>query len=478
MRIVQTFWTAGQDPLKHAFGWLHPEYNLMSWALSCLSLREHYDEVALYTDSEGKRILIDELHLPYTEVNVVFDDFPCLPQHWALAKIKTYSLQTKPFLHVDGDVYVSQPFSEEILTAPLVAQNREIGTGYYRQMIDDLLIHEELIIPDHIKKVISKESISSYNMGVFGGNDLYSIHSYCKEVFSFIERNRMNDIRCSNSGISCNVFFEQIWLAAWSETNNKEVSGLINHPVMDNGYTIHEFCDLDRYENNRCFHLLGGHKKNKEVISMLERALIRFFPDIYLHILYFFPEKHFRLSLSNPIYATWLSAEQSLAQYVDFLAVQEEKWRSLNTEEIFLLERKAANSVYFLKLPKEERNICMLERNPYLSLFEIPQDWNPWTKEQIWDRLSHEGKKQFNMIAITPSMAQKGIKETALSAVCKIMLNILDGVVLTYEEFQDKLILMLGINKNNTVQDCITDCFCTEFKNLINNGIIIIKKSK
>ena len=45
MRIVQTFWTAGQDPLKHAFGWLHPEYNLMSWALSCLSLLEHYDEL-------------------------------------------------------------------------------------------------------------------------------------------------------------------------------------------------------------------------------------------------------------------------------------------------------------------------------------------------------------------------------------------------------------------------------------------------
>ena len=64
MCIVQTFWTGGQDPLKHAFGWLHPEYNLMSWALSCLSLREHYDEVALYTDSEGKRILIDELRFP------------------------------------------------------------------------------------------------------------------------------------------------------------------------------------------------------------------------------------------------------------------------------------------------------------------------------------------------------------------------------------------------------------------------------
>ena len=63
MRIVQTFWSGGKNPLEHSFGWLYLEYNLISWALNCLSLREHYDEVALYTDSEGKRILIDKLHL-------------------------------------------------------------------------------------------------------------------------------------------------------------------------------------------------------------------------------------------------------------------------------------------------------------------------------------------------------------------------------------------------------------------------------
>ena len=98
MRIVQTFWSGGKSLLQDGFGWLHPEYNLMSWALSCLSLREHYDEVALYTDSEGKRILIDELHLPYTEVNVVFDDFPCLPQPTssALFDLSGRMLQQKP----------------------------------------------------------------------------------------------------------------------------------------------------------------------------------------------------------------------------------------------------------------------------------------------------------------------------------------------------------------------------------------------
>ena len=59
MKIIQTFWTAGQDPLKHSFGWIHPEYNLMSWALSCLSLREHYDEVE-QTGSISRIIFLKE----------------------------------------------------------------------------------------------------------------------------------------------------------------------------------------------------------------------------------------------------------------------------------------------------------------------------------------------------------------------------------------------------------------------------------
>ncbi len=68
MRIVQTFWTAGQDPLKHAFGWLHPEYNLMSWALSCLSLREHYDEVALsLMATKGMREIQIQMIRQYSE---------------------------------------------------------------------------------------------------------------------------------------------------------------------------------------------------------------------------------------------------------------------------------------------------------------------------------------------------------------------------------------------------------------------------
>ena len=37
-RIIQTFWSSHGSALLSSYGWPHAEYNLMSWALSCLSL--------------------------------------------------------------------------------------------------------------------------------------------------------------------------------------------------------------------------------------------------------------------------------------------------------------------------------------------------------------------------------------------------------------------------------------------------------
>lgn len=77
MCIVQIFWTASCNPLEHSFGWIRPEYNLMSWALSCLCLRKNYDEIALYTDEQGME---SDTVLSLREVNAIHtgngSDFP------------------------------------------------------------------------------------------------------------------------------------------------------------------------------------------------------------------------------------------------------------------------------------------------------------------------------------------------------------------------------------------------------------------
>lgn len=284
MRIVQTFWTAGKSPLEESFGWRHPEYNLMSWALSCLSLREHYDEVVLYTDSLGKEILIDTLHLPYTDVQVVFDDFPCLPQHWAMAKVKTYSLQTEPFLHVDGDVYIPNALPDVLLECPLVAQNKEIGTNYYKDMMQRVCKNPNIVLPEYIRKALAEDSISSYNMGVFGGHDLQFIQRYCQEVFDFMNLNGMNDPHNPNSNTECNVFFEQVIFAAMADRDFANVDKVIEHDIYDQGYTADEFCDLYNFMDRPLHHLLGGHKRNEEVEDLLYRRIITKYTALYKKI--------------------------------------------------------------------------------------------------------------------------------------------------------------------------------------------------
>ncbi|MBR6047111.1 MAG: hypothetical protein IKP44_03345 [Bacteroidaceae bacterium] len=472
MCIVQTFWTAGQDPLKHAFGWLHPEYNLMSWTLSCLSLREHYDEVALYTDSEGKRILIDELHLPYTEVNVVFDDFPCLPQHWALAKIKTYSLQTQPFLHVDGDVYVPHPIPEVIFQAPLIAQNREIGTRYYRAMMDRLLKYSSLWLPEYIEKGLHEESVVSYNMGFLGGTDLDFICRYCQEVFGFMEKNRMNDPACPHSKVDCNVFFEQVIFAMMADRENRTVASVLGRCMQDEGYTRGEFCDLDYYGEKPFYHILGGHKRSQAVCEMMSQAMLRLYPEHYRKILSLCSIRHHRLN-KNVIYLRdMMTAQQSLAQYEDFLTEKEKEWKDLDVEELFQMEKEIAGFVRFTKMDGEEMRDLTLKACPWFSIFHIPQNWNPWAAMQLKEKFGCEKEYPLTMVAVMPCLQGRGLRESPLLDMGQRIFTLLQKRSMTFGELQDEIVGSFCLKSREASKGACRHIM-HEVRELLKNGIII-----
>ena len=116
MKIVQSFWSGNKDCLKEGYGWLNPIYHYASWILSCNQLRKYYDDVILITDRAGYDVLINKLHLPYTDVIVCLDEL--LSKYnsnlWALAKIKAYSILDEPFIHVDGDVFVWDRFDSRV----------------------------------------------------------------------------------------------------------------------------------------------------------------------------------------------------------------------------------------------------------------------------------------------------------------------------------------------------------------------------
>lgn len=64
MKAVQTLWCGGKSLLHDSFGWTSPAHHLMAWALSSSRLAEYYNQVELYTDSEGYDTLVKDLGLP------------------------------------------------------------------------------------------------------------------------------------------------------------------------------------------------------------------------------------------------------------------------------------------------------------------------------------------------------------------------------------------------------------------------------
>ena len=466
MRIVQTFWTAGRDPLKYAFGWSHPEYNLMSWALSCLSLREHYDEVALYTDQEGYDVLINKLHLPYTEVNVVYDKNLCLPHHWAYAKIKTYSMQTKPFIHVDGDVYLPHPIPEDIANAPLIAQNKEIGTNYYRDMMYRVLHNPQIRLPECVQKGLQEDSIASYNMGVFGGNDLQFIQQYCNEVQKFFDTNGMNNAESVNSRIECNVFFEQILLAALVEEMQKKVGCIVKHDMYDQSYTISEFCNLYKFYEVPLHHLLGGHKRNEYVRRLLRHFFAYKYPEQFREIYELSRKKNLFSSHALPKHIE--TSEIILNHYSNFLDLQITQWYKLSHEYYIEYEASFVNTTTIDSFEAKLAFAC----NPCLGIYTFQTE----KKEELINlrKLFHlEVNFPIKNIAVIPDLIGCGYEAVPLIPMdMEIIETIKSGVNYPYKIRERIFTTHKTDETGNSLY--LRNYIVEEINHLIENSILIV----
>src|SRR5579859_7519161 len=176
MKVIQTFWTgningSSKKSIDIKAGWPTCEYHWMSWALSCLQARSLFDQVELVTDHFGKEILIDRLGLPYSKVSTalegVLQNYPS--QVWALAKIFSYSIQTEPFLHIDGDVFLWEKPGKKIMEAGIISQNLEKDLPFYRASLDGINEIFTDLPPIYQKKYYENKTIYSGNAGLIGG---------------------------------------------------------------------------------------------------------------------------------------------------------------------------------------------------------------------------------------------------------------------------------------------------------------------
>lgn len=309
MRIIQSAWACNKSNLLTSnSGWLSPEYHLMSWTLSCLQLKEYYPELVLYCDRVSAKILIDTLQLPYSEVVCNLDSLNIYhPQLWALPKIAAYSQQEKPFLHVDGDVFIWKRFDDELLSGNLIAQNIEAATVYYEEIMLSLESALNYFPQEILNERKSKKPILAYNAGIFGGSDISFFQEYTAKAFEFVGKNTLNLSRINISNF--NIFFEQYLFYCLVKKNKKKVNVLFPEIIGDNQYK--GFGDFARVPYEKHYlHLLGSYKRNEFVCKQMANRLRQDYPEYYYRIIELFKKN--KLPLFKDYYDLERTEEKQL----------------------------------------------------------------------------------------------------------------------------------------------------------------------
>ena len=484
MKIVQSFWSCKKSLLQYSFGWLSPQYHVMGWALSCLKLKEHYEDLHLYTDTAGYSILIEYLNLPYKTAQISYDDMDDYNDlFWATAKIITYSLQDKPFIHVDGDVFVWERFAPEIEKAPLIAQNLETGTAYYKSAMEGIG-KQITYIPEYLKEEIEKESISAYNAGIIGGSDIGFYKKYVQEALKIINDNFQNTGSNGQVSSDFNILFEQILFYALSEKENKAVTCYFKQPYNDNGYSAKEFADFTTVPyGSKYLHLIGNKKRNHIVCELMSQVLFRDYPEYYFKIITLFSSTHLKfdthiqsvipsfLQAHNltesksqpgnvPKSQTYIRTQEAIRlqdnngnepyinadvktfvkdfgskttklvyQYEDQLYTYLKKWQSIPPDRLYLMELSACDYFSFFYHTKEQQLNTLLIKNSFLEIAEDSFEWPDETKDLINKYIGAKSFSESNGIACVPTLFFKGYKEVIIDELDYNILAMLNGPI-------------------------------------------------
>lgn len=288
MRAVWSFWSA---PFRAGKGriWREPQHHLLAWALSLMLARKHYPQTQLVTDTPGKAVLVDELGLRFDQVSTDLDGLDDVdPGWWALGKLVAYSLQDRPFVHLDTDVFLWKPLPASLTAAPVFAQCPEQhpyeNAWCGPRDIERLFDRHGLSLPVEWRWASSRNAraFREESCGILGGNRVDFIRHYARTAIGMVRD-------CAHAAAwaelpdksGFNMVIEQFLLAAiidyhrvnprsvyrgvamrylfssWSEAHNAKAAASV-------GYT----------------HLLGGAKTNPEVTARLERRVAELDPEL------------------------------------------------------------------------------------------------------------------------------------------------------------------------------------------------------
>ncbi|NMH28011.1 DUF6734 family protein [Flavobacterium silvaticum] len=282
MRIVQSFWSkpfssASTDPgARYKAGWSSQAGFFYASLLSCLKWREFYGDVILYTDDHGKKLLSEQLQLPYSEIRTDLnrlDEYP--PELWALGKILTYSLQEEPFLHADSDVFIWKKLPEALFEGQLFAQNVELNFPRYQDFMAMMTERFENV-SGKFPLYAQTSDCYAFNAGIFGGSEYNFFKKHKEAAFDIVKAN-LDKLQGIDS-FMFNMVYEQ--LLSFEMANGEGLDCRLYKSHMNEAFTdvmkFHVVPAFDEY-----IHTIGYAKRSNVMNEQIKYRLRHEYPVEY-----------------------------------------------------------------------------------------------------------------------------------------------------------------------------------------------------
>lgn len=269
----------GSD-IRNSTHWLFQYLEFIILAYSSAKSKKFFGNTVLVTDNYGKKLIIDDLKIPFDEVIVELDGCEKKPRFWASGKIYGYTKAIKkfePFVHFDNDAGFHIPPPE--FTSGLTVQHihHEYGNHFgeiFKGLVERIVNETPNEFPYDIYHEAVKGDLKGCNCGMiaFCDKDVWSEFSRYtwalqeSEFFDKIENEAIQPMyRHFNYW---NVVVEEILLyAIFKRLKKKEPEKIFDF----NGFDFPK----DTPNPTKYFHIWGS-KKNREFLKVREQIALNY----------------------------------------------------------------------------------------------------------------------------------------------------------------------------------------------------------
>lgn len=298
--IVQSYWTKplfiSNDTSCHRIdgGWGSTFVALCAYAYSGLSISKFYPETVLYTDDYGIKIFGEILGIPYANIYTDLNKLDVHPSLWALGKVYTYSLQTRPFIHIDNDIFIWSKLPKSIEEASLCCQNREMLTKDYLKALN-MMREDFQTIPSLFHR---DPTIQSINAGILGGHNIDFISNYSNLILETYKSYRKEfEYRKLESGYY-NIILEQLSFAKLAKEKNERITFLMDG--LDFNEIVNQVIDIATVPVTTTYiHLLGNLKKYLSLSQFICHCLKYEYPSYYSKIVNYCKKMGYEIAIPN-----------------------------------------------------------------------------------------------------------------------------------------------------------------------------------